>query len=353
MTGIGPGSTRTICLGALAVAILLGAPAEICGQSSPCARLRAAQDATYGFSPSRLSDAERKVKAKQMDQFWETAKMLGPPAAPCLQQMLASDRNDPFFLFDGSSLLLSLDSSPVSLNAISAAVARTDLKDVEPAGYIRLLLQLSRRDVDIGPLARKYMEYPSVDTYLPEHGAMKLTRVDGALLLYGSMEPNLGERYLEALAKQSDSETRGAAVFALALNMTEASFRAFHAGISLGAISSDNRKAIISILRYEAPHSEPHPKLSREQVLKRVDSVIRGDFEHVDDSNPPYVAGDDAFEASAVVQLTPADLPLAFEARRKSVRNVSDESLDEYVAWSHTILGIINRNDLYRDLRTP
>jgi hypothetical protein len=332
--------------------VFLGAPARICGQSSACANLLAAKAATYGFAPSRLSDAERKVKAKQMDQFWETAKKLGPPAIPCLQRMLGSDRNDPFFFFDGSSLLLSLDSSPASLKAISTAVAGTDLKDVDPAGYIRLLLQLSRRDVDIGPLAEKYMEYPSVDTYLPEHGAMKLTRIDGALLLYGSMDPDLSEKYLETLAKQSNSQTREAAVFALALNMTGASFRAFHAGISLDGISSDNRKAVISVVRYEAPGSEPHPQLSREQVLKRVDAVISGDFDHVDNSNPPYVAGDGAFETSAVVRLTPADLPLAFEARRKSIRGVSDESLDEYVSWSHTILGIINRNNLYGDLRS-
>jgi hypothetical protein len=345
--------TRTqVCVGALAVLGVFCAPARTFGQSSVCAKLQAAKTATYGFAPSRLSDAERKVKAKQMDQFWETTRTLGLSAIPCLQQMLGSDRNDPFFLFDGSSLLLSLDSSPVSLKVISTAVAGTDLKDVDPAGYIRLLLQLSRRDVDIGPLAEKYMKYPSVDTYLPEHGAMKLTRIDGALLLYGSMAPDLSEKYLETLAKQSNSETREAAVFALALNMTEASFRAFHAGISLNGVSSDNRKAIVSILRYEPPGSGPRPPLSREQVLKRVDSVIRGDFDHVDESNPPYVAGDDAFETSAVVQLKPADLPLAYEARRKSIRGVSDESLDEYVSWSHTILGIINGNNLYSDLRS-
>ena len=332
--------------------MLLGVSARTSGQSSGCTKLQAIQAGAYGFAPSRLSDAEREVKSKQMDQFWNAAEKLGPPAIPCLQRMLESDRSDPFFLFDGSSLLLGLDSSPASLKVISAAVAGTDLKDVNPAGYIRLLLQLSGKDVDIGPLAEKYMEYPSVDTYLPEHGAMKLTRIDGALLLYGSMEPDLSEKYLETLARKSNSEAHEAAVFALALNMTEASFRAFHAGIPLNGVSSDNHKAIVSILRYEAPVSEPPPRLSRDQVLKRVESVVRGDFEHVDDSNPPYVAGDDAFETSAVVRLKPADLPLAYKARRKSIRGVSDESLDEYVSWSHTILGIINRNNLYGDLRS-
>jgi hypothetical protein len=285
-----------------------------------------------------------------MDHFWEMAKKFGPAAAPCLQQMLASEQNDAFFMFDGSSLLFTLDSSPESLAAISKALFHTDLKDVDTAAYISLLLQLSHRDVDIGALAEKYMTYPSVETYLPEH-AMKLGRVDGALILYGSMKPEVAEKYLEALAEGDDQNARAAAVFCLALNMTEASFRAFHAGISLNGVNGDDQKTIRSILSYETPQTLPQPLLSREQVLKRTNAVIRGDFERVDESNPPYVAGDEAFKNSAPIQLTPADLPLVLEARRQSVRGVSDETIDEYMFWSRIILEIINRSNLYKGLR--
>jgi hypothetical protein len=194
------------------------------------------------------------------------------------------------------------------------------------------------------------MTYPSVETYLPEH-AMKLGRVDGALILYGSMKPEVDEKYLEALAEGDDQNARAAAVFCLALNMTEASFRAFHAGISLNGVNGDDQKTIRSILSYETPQTLPQPLLSREQVLKRTNAVIRGDFERVDESNPPYVAGDEAFKNSAPIQLTPADLPLVLEARRQSVRGVSDETIDEYMFWSRIILEIINRSNLYKGLR--
>jgi hypothetical protein len=335
----------------LALFLALVAPACLQAQSAPCAKLQTAKAAAYGFEPSRLSDQQRKDKSREMDEFWNTARSMGQPGVTCLQHMLTSERSDAFFLFDASSLLLLLDTSPASLEAASGALLHTDLKDVDTAGYLRVILGLSQKGADIGPLAEKYMIYPSVDTYLPEHGAMKLTRADGALILYGSMKPDLAEKYLEALALGKDANARPAAALALALNLTQASFRAFHTGISLDGVASDDRKMIESIVRYHAPEPPPNPTLSREQVLKRVNAVIRGDFDRADESNPPYVAGDAAFETSAPVRLTPADLPLVFEARRKSVRGVSDESLDEYMSWSHTILEVVNRNDLYKDLR--
>jgi hypothetical protein len=332
------------------ILLFLASSETVYGQSSACASLKTLEAKTYGFEPPHLSASERNEKSDEMDHFWEMAKKFGPAAAPCLQQMLASEQNDAFFMFDGSSLLFTLDSSPESLAAISKALFHTDLKDVDTAAYISLLLQLSHRDVDIGALAEKYMTYPSVETYLPEH-AMKLGRVDGALILYGSMKPEVAEKYLEALAEGDDQNARAAAVFCLALNMTEASFRAFHAGISLNGVNGDDQKTIRSILSYETPQTLPQPLLSREQVLKRTNAVIRGDFERVDESNPPYVAGDEAFKNSAPIQLTPADLPLVLEARRQSVRGVSDETIDEYMFWSRIILEIINRSNLYKGLR--
>lgn len=319
-------------------------------QSPGCEALKAKQEKIYGFEPPQLSSDERQAKSQEMDEFWQTAKSLGPDAVPCLQGMLESDKRDPFFLFDGSSLLLSIDASPASLTTISAAVASTDLKEVDSAGYIRLLLDLSHRGVDIGQLAAKYLAYPMVDTSLPQHGGMKLTRIDGALLLYGSMDPGAAAKYLEPLARGADAPARPAAAFALALGLTEAGFRAFHAGISLEGLDPANQGVVRAILQYTPLPPPPHTPLSHEQMLKRLAAVIGGDFVHIDPDNPPYVAGDDAFEASEA-QFTAADLPLLMEARRKSIRGVSDESIDEYVCLTRAILVVINRFDLYKKLR--
>jgi hypothetical protein len=320
------------------------------GQSAQCAELDRARAQTYGFSPPKLSDAQRKAKSDAMDAYWNKVKSGGPTGVACLQEMLQANRADSFFAFDGSALLMSLDQSSASIQVIASSLERTDLAEIQPSSYVGMSLALSEKGADIGALAEKYMRYPKVDSYLPQH-AMTLDRTDGALILYGSMDPNVSEKDLEKLAGEKDGVGRSAALVALAMNCTEASFRAFHNGLSLDGLSPADLKGINSILRYEAPHSGAHPKLTHDAVLKRVHAVIQGDFEHHDDANPPYVAGDKDFETSARALLTPDDLPLVYEARRKSVRGVSDEGLDEYLSWTYTIVAVINRNDMYKELR--
>jgi hypothetical protein len=40
------------------------------------------------------------------------------------------------------------------------------------------------------------------------------------------------------------------------------------------------------------------------------------------------------------------------EARRKSLFNVSDESLSEYLAFTQVMIGLLNHLDLYKDFRS-
>lgn len=315
-----------------------------------CESLQAMQQKVYGFQPLSLSDAQRQAKQAELQQFWLDARTVGPAAVPCLQAMLSNDKHDPFFLFDGGSLLLSLDKSPQTLSAVSAALSGADLTQIRAADYINLLIRLSRRDVDIGPLAAKYMKSPLPTTSVSE-GTREQDRVSGALLLYGSMEPDIAEKYLQPMAQGNRLDARPAAVFALALTMTEATFRDFHAGISLDGLSPDNEEVVRGILQYEQAPVAGHTPLSRDQVLARLAAIIRGDFDHFDPDTPPYVSGDDAFEISAGAQLLPADLPVLAEARRRSIRNVSDDSVDEYLALTQVYLELINRYDLYKRWR--
>jgi hypothetical protein len=140
VTRISPKAMRTFCLVAIGLGTTLGAVEAIYGQSAHCETLEAAQAKACGLAPSRVTDEARKLKAKQMDQFWDSAKGLGPPAIPCLQQMLGNERRDPFFLFDASSLLLHLDSSPASLEAVS------DEALDEPMSWSPTILDMIKRN---------------------------------------------------------------------------------------------------------------------------------------------------------------------------------------------------------------
>lgn len=320
------------------------------GQAATCATLQAAEKKTYGFNPVALSSSQQTIKSGEVQRFRDQAKGMGASGVSCLRQMLARNTDDPYFLYSGSVLLLSLDSSPDSLSAILMALANTDPSLVDASGYIGLLIQLARRNVDAGPLAGKYVNYVALHDAAPQ-GEVNDQLINATLLLYGSMPPDLAVTYLGGLLKYGEANARPAALFALALNLTEPAFRQLHGGVTLTGLSDDNRKVVLSVLTYKPMTAVPHTPLSRDDVLKRLDAVTRGDFSHIDANFPPYVSGDQAFEVSAGAQLTPADLPRLLQARRMSIHGVTEESLDDYLTLTRTILEVIDRYDLYRKWR--
>ena len=333
-------------------------------QDQECADLRAAKQQTFGFRPSQMEPQAQKTAAADMDRFWGLVKSEGDQGVSCLRDMLLGEQSDLFFVFDGSVLLISLDQSRASLDAVSQALPRTDLKEIDPAGYVRFLLRLSRLNVDIGPFAEKYLTYPKVDAYVPEH-SMKLDRFAGGALLYGSMEPALADKYLIAALDAKERYTRSTAAQLLAISSSEDALRALrsHQAV-LKALSRDERANVEPALKYSAVELPSAPKLTRERVLRRFKRIdedthpsgeiklsIQASPSSVEPEDPPYVAGDRDFILSAIATLTADDLPMLRQARRNVIRGLSDESLDEYAAMNEILLGVINHLDLYKDLR--
>jgi hypothetical protein len=78
---------------------------------------------TYNFQPHVLSNQEINNKSAVLDQFWSTAKAERDNYVPALRQELADFRNPPFFLYDGSALLLSLSDTPADRKVALAAMA--------------------------------------------------------------------------------------------------------------------------------------------------------------------------------------------------------------------------------------
>ncbi len=354
----------------------------------PCEALETAKKQTYGFRPSSLDKAQREQKSRGMDEFWKLAKQLGPGGVKCLGSMLKEEKEDGFFLFDGAALLYSLDQSEGSTAAVQDAVLRSSFADVEPAGYIRLVLNLSHHGADVGPLAMKYLNAAKVDTYLPQHGGMKLDRLGGGVILFGSMQPSQIDKYLPQAVSADKPEIRSTAAMLLAFNMTEEAFKSLKPPSVMQMLSVDTRKQVQEFTRYTPVKPLPRPLFSREQVLKIIRRMphTREEFEALQPEYMKYreaqepkldyrklnskelaaqlrrdaeegepffgIAGAKRFEESAVQTLTEADLTELREARRKSVEGVSDETLDEYFAYSRIILGLINRLDLYKEFRS-
>lgn len=332
---------RAFRRGVFVVAVLL---AGACCAQDKCAALERAKARTYGFHPPTLTKEQRQQKSKQMDDFWNLAGKSGQPAIACLREMIAAEKTDTFFLFDGASLLASLDKSGASDPAILDGLVRTDMKDVTSDGYIGLCLRLSRRNVDIGAAAGKYLHAPNVTVYLPQHGAYKLDRISGAILLYGSSEPALVDKYLIPELSSPDREVRNTAAIILSQNLTEDSLKALSSLRAMENFSKEAQESVRFVTTRHAVEASKPAKYTREQMLNKLARLPEMDG-NIDE------AENKALDNSIYATLTPDDVAALREGRRHMIGGVSNESVEGYEEVSRVLFNLINVLNLYPQYR--
>jgi hypothetical protein len=314
-------------------------------QNSDCEHLKQLKKTTYGFRPSQLNHEQQATKSTGLDGFWYSVKGLGEPGIACVRTLIASEKDDPYFLFDAASLLWTFDQSGISDAAILDGVSRTDLDDLDIPGYISVVLYLAKKDLDIGVPASNYLHHPKVTAYLPKHGAYKLDRTAGAILLYGSMKPDLQDRYLSKEVADSNQEVRDSAAIVWSMNLTESSFKGLAALGNMENFSKPVRDQIAAIRKSRSIEVKTPPKYTREQMLAKL-----AKFPEIDpDINQ---AEDKALDNSVYVTFGPSDLEALRTARRKLIRGVSNESIEGYEEMSRVTLNLINRLDLFKEYRT-
>src|SRR5437016_4087678 len=84
--------------------------------------LHAEIQSIYNFQPHTLNHEQTMQKSVLLDKFWTKAKSQREVYVPGLRRELADFTNPPFFLFDGSMLLISLSKDPADRKIILAAV---------------------------------------------------------------------------------------------------------------------------------------------------------------------------------------------------------------------------------------
>lgn len=347
-----------------------------------CADLRATKSKVYGFHLAQMAEAEIAAKGKELDEFWKSVQAAGPLGASCLKEMLAAEKTDHSFQFDAGEVLYQLDRSPEALSLIRDSITQADFQETDPANYLSLSLALALAGVDIQPLAAKLLRYPNAAIHISEH-SLDLDADTSALFLYGAMPTAQASKALVSELQAPEPFVRAAAAHLLAEQMTEEAFAALSQWSGLGKIEEDYRRNDIqAILKYQPPNAADfaNPKFTREQVLKTIARLPHTQKEFDDamstrgaafdkqmrekklsqaqlsqavaESEPIYgIAGHSAFLSSAVATLQSEDFEWVREARRKSLFNVSDESLDEYLAFTQIMIWMLNRLDLYKEYR--
>lgn len=368
----------------ISIASFLGATASLARPATPpsCADLRAEKSRTYGFHVTQLNQAQLDAKSQELDAFWKQVQAAGPEGVSCIRTLLAEEKADHIFQVDAATMLFPADHSPQTQILIRDALAQADFQESDPANYLALALALGQAGVDVRPLASKLLLYPNAIIHVSEHD-LDLDSDTAALFLYGTMDPLQASAALIALLDDPQPFVRAAAAHLLAEQMTDESFRALSRWDEVSKIEGEfRRNDIQAIVKYQPqnPADYANPKFTREQILQTIASLphTQKEFDEVmatkgaafdqgmrekkatqqqlaqavADSLPIYgVADHTAFQTSAIAELQPGDFATIREARRKSLYNVSDESLSEYLAYTQIMIGMLNHLDLFKPYR--
>ena len=367
-----------------ALIVLCMTASEVCAtdKALTCADLRAEKSKTYGFHLAQLNEDQLAAKTKELDAFWKQVQSAGPEGVSCIRTLLAEEKTDHIFQVDAATMLFPADPSPETRNLIRDSIAQADFQESDPANYLVLALALGQDGIDIRPLASKLLLYPNAVIHISEHD-LDLDSDTAALFLYGTMDPGQAASALAALLDAPEPFVRSAAAHLLAEQMTDESFRTLSKWDGISKIAEEfRRNDIEAIMKYKPlnPADYANPKFTREQVLQTIASLphTQKEFDQimatkgaafdkqmrdqkatqqqlaqaVADSLPIYgVADHTAFITSAVATLRPDDFATIREARRKSLYNVSDEALSEYLAYTQIMIGMLNHLDLYQQYR--
>ncbi len=149
--------------------VLLFVPISNNQATAQSASIHSEIQSVYNFQPHLLTKQLINEKSGLLDKFWEKAKSQRSVYIPGLRQELTDFSNNPFFLFDGSQLLLSLSDTPADRKIVCAAIAHTDLRDLQVRDYFLLVQHMAAQDEDTTAAAFHILAEPKFQIFIPEH----------------------------------------------------------------------------------------------------------------------------------------------------------------------------------------
>src|SRR5262245_25029762 len=125
--------------------------------------------ALYDFRPRDLAAADQEKKSAKLDAFWKEVKAQPNVYGPLLRAELTRADHNPYFYFDGSSLLIEISKAPEDLKTAAGALRRVEMPDVTDDGYFDLVHRLGARGADILDLVQPMLDDQKFKVAVPAH----------------------------------------------------------------------------------------------------------------------------------------------------------------------------------------
>lgn len=318
-------------------------------ESSPnCAELDKLIDTTYGFKPSKLTSAEQSAKSAQMDAVWNKVKADQKNLIPCMRAAIASRKEDTFFRFDASGLLVTLDQSDETKKIWIQSAADVDFTDIDMRYWMPSIAKFGYEGLDTSAAAEAWLRHPDPGYYLPQHGALKIGKETGALIAYGSMDEAIATPALAKIAARADHPGRETAVRLLMQQATPESFTELKKvdASGLSPRTAADLKALLTKPVLLAKREGP-PKTSREQYLAA--------FKQLAEGKPGAFMGLAADvpdgEKDVIAIMKEEDIPLIRKARRFMMTSANPHSAEWYDSFTKILMAMVWKPELTASLQ--
>ncbi|HEX8634067.1 MAG TPA: hypothetical protein VF703_07940 [Pyrinomonadaceae bacterium] len=308
------------------------------GQRPACADFQRDVKTTYNFKPALLeTEAESVAKSAAMDRFWNAVKAKPNELLPCLRAALADPQSDPWFRFDGSNLLVSVDPSPASKAEQVRQYTAVDLGDLNLEVWVSTLARRGAEGFDVSEAGARWLAYPNAKYYLPQHGAQEVDRLLGAIFIFGSMDETQATPALLKIAGAAEHPGRQNAISLLLMQATPEALRGLKA-INLAGLSEGAQAMIRRHLERPVMITpRERPKTSRAQFLKAFEDAVKDDWKKF----PELEREVSDSEKDAVAVLKPEDVPLVRRVRRKRIAHANPHAANDYVSFTQILMTMI------------
>lgn len=313
------------------------------GQQPACAEFQRDVKAIYNFKPALLkTEEESNAKSAAMDRFWNAVKAKPNELLPCLRAAIADPQSDPWFRFDGSNLLVSVDPSPASKAEQVRQYTSVDLGDLNLEVWVSTLARRGAEGFDVSEAGARWLAYPNAKYYQPQHGAQEVDRLLGAIFIFGSMDEAQATPALLKIAASADHPGRAQALSLLLMQATPEAIRGLKAVNLAGVPESAQAVLRQHIERPVTITPREKPRTSRAQFLKAFEDALKGNWQTFSALVREVPDG----EKDAVAVLKPEDVPLVRRVRRARIAHANPHAAAYYVSFTQILMTIISKPEM-------
>lgn len=315
----------------------------------PCGEFENQLRRTYGFRPSQLDSKAQDVKSKEMEDVWAAVRAKPGALGPCLKAALSRDTDDGWFLFDGSQLLVSIDESRGAKELLLRGLSRVSLDDVDLRSWVAAACALALEGFDTSPLGARWLSYPKAEYFLPEHGAYRVDRENGAMFIFGTLDERFATPALAKLTRTEKGEVKEIAAWLLMSQATLDALRALP-GVDINGLSPEAVASIQALQRKpDLIVPRKSPKTARAEFLGAFNALLAGD-EHPFDR---LVASVPDGERDLVAVVTKADLETLRKVRRHFIAQNTPHAIEYYNQFTQIIMTLVWNADAVRGKEAP